>query len=93
MTALQAKTSAEVEALLAQNSHSSKQVEVLQAELHRIKGGTTLSFAALQNEELQEVRRQLVTQSRADCWGTGPQAVRLLPRQPHFWGPNVLLCR
>lgn len=56
MTALQAKASAEVEALLAQNSHSSKQAEVLQAELHRIKGGTTLSFAALQNEELQEVR-------------------------------------
>jgi hypothetical protein len=56
MASLQAKASAEVEALLAQNSHSSKQVEVLQAELHRIKGGTTLSFAALQNEELQEVR-------------------------------------
>lgn len=71
MTALQAKTSAEVEALLAQNSHSSKQVEVLQAELHRIKGGTTLSFAALQNEELQEVRRQLVTHSTAGCNGAG----------------------
>lgn len=56
MAALEAKASAEVEALLAQNSHSSKQVEVLQAELHRIKGGTTLSVAALQNEELQEVR-------------------------------------
>lgn len=56
MAALQSKAAAEVEALLAQNSHSSKQIEVLQAELHRIKGGTTLSFAALQNEELQEVR-------------------------------------
>jgi hypothetical protein len=56
LASLQAKASAEVDALLAQNSHSSKQVEVLQAELHRIKGGTTLSVAALQNEELQEVR-------------------------------------
>jgi hypothetical protein len=55
LASLQAKASAEVDALLAQNSHSSKQVEVLQAELHRIKGGTTLSVAALQNEELQEV--------------------------------------
>jgi hypothetical protein len=56
MAALQAKTASEVEALHAQNSHSVKQVEVLQAELHRLKGGNTLSLAALQNEELQEVR-------------------------------------
>lgn len=55
VAALQAKSSAEVEALLAQNSHAVKQVEVLQAELHRLKGGHTLSIAALQNEELQEV--------------------------------------
>jgi hypothetical protein len=56
MQALQAKAAAEVEALLARDSHTAKQLEVAQAEVHRLRGGTTLSVAALQNEELQEVR-------------------------------------
>lgn len=56
MAAVQAKAAAEVEALLARDGHTAKQVQVLQAELHRLKGGHTLSMAALQNEELQEVR-------------------------------------
>lgn len=68
MAALQAKAAAEAEALLAQNSHSSKQVEVLQAELHRIKGSTTMSLAALQNEELQEVWMQHSAATLIDGW-------------------------
>jgi hypothetical protein len=56
MAALQAKAASEVEALLARDSHTAKQVEVLTVEVQRLRGGTTLSMAALQNEELQEVR-------------------------------------
>lgn len=46
----------QVEALLARDSHNAKQIEVLKAEVNRLRGGNrTETLAALHDEALQEV--------------------------------------
>lgn len=61
----------QVEALVAHDSHQIKQIEVLKAELARMRGSNrTESLAALHNEALQEVSRPpLPMQLTSHLWG------------------------